>query len=88
MKLITANAGNPRGLAPVELYEIQRDRAEKQNLGESKPEVAAEMRRHAEAQRQIAASQAVERGEQAKLTKEECEKLRVLGYVQDCDSVN
>jgi len=29
-----------------------------------------------------------ESGEQAKLSKEECEKLRVLGYVQDCDSVN
>jgi hypothetical protein len=46
------------------------------------------MRQHAEAQRQLAASQAVEGGEQAKLTREECEKLRVLGYVQDCDSVN
>jgi len=26
--------------------------------------------------------------EQAKLSKEECERLRVLGYVQSCDQVN
>jgi arylsulfatase A-like enzyme/uncharacterized membrane protein YbhN (UPF0104 family) len=87
-KLIEANPGNPRGLAPVELFAIDSDRGEKQNVGEAKPEITAEMRKHAEAQRQIAASQAVQQGEQAKLTKEECEKLRVLGYVENCDSVN
>jgi len=87
-KLIEANEGNPRGVAPVELFAIDRDRGEKTNLAAEKPEVADDMRRHAEAQRQVAASQAVESGEQAKLTKEECEKLRVLGYVENCDQVN
>jgi len=87
-KLIEANEGNPRGLPPVALYEIANDRGEKHDLHAAEPGRVAEMRQHAEAQRQIAASQAVESGEQAKLTKEECEKLRVLGYVQDCDSVN
>jgi arylsulfatase A-like enzyme/uncharacterized membrane protein YbhN (UPF0104 family) len=87
-KLIEANTGNPRGLAPAELFAIDKDPDEKQNVVEQNAKVTVEMRQHAEAQRQLAASQAVEGGEQAKLTKEECEKLRVLGYVQDCDSVN
>ena len=87
-KLIEANPGNPRGLAPAELFAIDKDPHEKQNVVEQNAATTTEMRQHAEAQRQLAASQAVEGGEQAKLTKEECEKLRVLGYVQDCDSVN
>jgi uncharacterized protein (TIRG00374 family) len=87
-KLIEANEGNPRGLAPVELFAIDRDRDEKQNVADTEPAVTAEMREHADAQGQLAASQAVEQGEQAKLTREECERLRVLGYVEDCDSVN
>jgi arylsulfatase A-like enzyme/uncharacterized membrane protein YbhN (UPF0104 family) len=87
-KLIEANAGNPRGLAPAELYAIDSDPHEKQNVSAANPAITAEMRQHAEAQRQIAASQAVESGKEAKLTKEECEKLRVLGYVQSCDQVN
>jgi arylsulfatase A-like enzyme len=87
-KLIEAKPGNPRGLAPVELYAIDADPHEKQNVSAAQPAVTAEMRKHAEAQRQIAASQAVEGGKEAKLTREECEKLRVLGYVQSCDQVN
>ena len=67
---------------------IDKDPHEKQNVVEQNAATTTEMRQHAEAQRQLAASQAVEGGAQAKLTKEECEKLRVLGYVQDCDSVN
>ena len=87
-KLIEANPGNPRGLPTEELFAIEKDPQEKQNVVEQNAAVTAAMRQHAEAQRQLAASQAVEGGEQAKLTREECEKLRVLGYVQDCDSVN
>ncbi|RIL05821.1 MAG: hypothetical protein DCC71_09075 [Proteobacteria bacterium] len=83
-KLIEANAGNPRGLPETELFEILADPHEKQNVAHARPEKTAELRIHAEAQRQVAASQAVEGGAQAKLSKEECEKLRVLGYVQDC----
>ena len=87
-KLIEANPGNPRGLPAEELFAIEKDPKETQNVVEQNATVAAQMRQHAEAQRQLAASQAVEGGAQAKLSKEECEKLRVLGYVQDCDSVN
>ena len=87
-KLIEANAGNPRGLPPVELFAIGADPKEKHNLEAEQAERVAELRRHAQAQRQLAASRAVEGGEQAKLSKEECERLRVLGYVQSCDQLN
>jgi arylsulfatase A-like enzyme len=86
-KLIEANEGNPRKLAPVELYSMENDRGETKNLEAAQPEVVTDLRAHADAQRQLAASQAVEEGAQAKLGKDECEKLRVLGYVQDCDTV-
>jgi arylsulfatase A-like enzyme len=86
-KLIEANPGNPRGLPQTELFAIEKDPKEMLNVVDQNPTVTAEMRKHAEAQRQIAASHAVQGGEQAKLTREECEKLHVLGYVQDCDDV-
>ena len=87
-KLIEANRGNPRGLAPVELFAIDRDPGEKQNLEASQTERVAELRRRAQAERQLAASRAGPAAEQAKLSREECERLRVLGYVQSCDQVN
>ena len=33
----TANPGNPRGLAPDELYDVKNDPKEKQNLSSSQP---------------------------------------------------
>jgi len=87
-KLIEANRGNPRGLAPVELFAVDRDPGEKRNLEAEQPARVAELRAHAQAQRQLAASRAGPAAEQAKLSKEECERLRVLGYVQSCDQVN
>jgi arylsulfatase A-like enzyme len=83
-KLIEANEGNPRGLPPVELFEIGADPKETRNVIESHAAVADGLRGHGEAQRQLAASRAVEGGGAAELSHEECERLRVLGYVQDC----
>jgi arylsulfatase A-like enzyme/uncharacterized membrane protein YbhN (UPF0104 family) len=87
-KLIEANRGNPRGLAPVELYGVDHDKHEEHNVVDQHPDVVASLRHQGEAEHQLAASQSVEGGAQAKLTREECEKLHVLGYVQDCDHVN
>jgi arylsulfatase A-like enzyme len=87
-KLLEANEGNPRGLPTAELFAVDRDPHERQNVIEEHSAVAADLRQHGEAQRQLAASRAVEGGEQAQLDREECERLRVLGYVKDCDSVN
>jgi arylsulfatase A-like enzyme/uncharacterized membrane protein YbhN (UPF0104 family) len=87
-KLIEANPGNPRGLPPLELFAIERDPGEHQNVADREPQVAADLRGHADAQQKLAASRAVKGGETAQLDKAECEKLRVLGYVQDCDQFN
>jgi arylsulfatase A-like enzyme/uncharacterized membrane protein YbhN (UPF0104 family) len=87
-KLIEANPGNPRGLPPVELFAIDRDPRETRNLGASHAERVTELRAEADAQERFAESRAVATGETAVLTREECEKLRVLGYVQDCEGVN
>ncbi len=84
-KLIEANQGNPRGLPPVELFAIQRDPGETRNLDGTHGDVAARLREEAAAQRRFAESRAVGAGETAQLSREECEKLRVLGYVQECD---
>src|SRR5690606_17309197 len=85
-KLIEANEGNPRGLPTAALFAVDRDPGERENLIESHAAVADELRRHGEAQRQLAASRAVGSGSEARLGREECERLRVLGYVQDCDT--
>ena len=43
-KLITANPGNPRGLAPEELYEVGSDRGETKNLASERPTDREQMR--------------------------------------------
>ena len=42
-KLIVANAGNPRGLAPKELYDVARDPREQNNLASANPQKVAEL---------------------------------------------
>jgi arylsulfatase A-like enzyme len=44
-KLITANAGNPRGLRPMELYNLGDDAAERHNLAADEPARVEEMLR-------------------------------------------
>ncbi len=42
-KLILANAGNPRGLAPVELYDVASDPKETNNVAAANPQKVAEL---------------------------------------------
>src|SRR5690606_28507844 len=84
-KLIEANPGNPRGLPPAELFAIASDPHERSNLIDAHAAVADELRRHGAAQRQFAASRAVAGGAAANIDREECERLRVLGYVERCE---
>ncbi len=78
-KIITANANNPRGLAPVELYRIDQDPREQVSLATELPEV----RRHHEQQLAAAhanASHGAARAEEVVVGAGEEERLRALGY--------
>jgi hypothetical protein len=81
-KLIEANDGNPRGLATTELFEIARDPGETQNQLESRSAVARELRAHADANEELAKSQASAGGEASKLSAADEEALRALGYLE------
>ncbi len=80
LKLITANAGNPRGLEPVELYRIADDRGEQHN-------VAADAQDHVQAliaARDEARARAAEGAVEAtsvEMSEEEMRQLCRLGYV-------
>lgn len=80
LKLITANAGNPRGLEPVELYRIADDRGEQRN-------VAADAQDHVQAliaARDEARARAAEGAVEAtsvEMSEEEMRQLCRLGYM-------
>jgi len=82
-KLIEANPGNPRGLPPLELFEVASDPGEQSNLAEEHGDRVAEMRRHADAQEQLARSQSVGGEATAELSAAEEEALRQLGYLEE-----
>ncbi|MEE8558013.1 MAG: sulfatase, partial [Myxococcota bacterium] len=82
-KLIRANTDNHRGLEELELYHVEGDATESENLVSIEPArlqsllgdlISLELA----AQSNAAAEQLAEIGD------EECERLRALGYVEDC----
>jgi arylsulfatase A-like enzyme/uncharacterized membrane protein YbhN (UPF0104 family) len=81
-KLIEANPDNPRGLAAVELYELEGDPGESENLAEERAAILSELAAHTEAQEQLARSQAAGDGEAASLSAAQEDALRALGYVE------
>ncbi len=88
MKLISANEGNPRGLPTLELFEVARDPNEERPLAlDRHAPVIADLERHAELQLRAAEGEAVEGGGEAEMSFEECEQLRMLGYVEDCSHI-
>jgi len=80
-KMILANEGNPRGVEPVELYDVAADPGETKNLAASKPEVVAELKKDLESLRQVAAASAVA-GATGALDSADEERLRLLGYIE------
>jgi len=82
-KYIEANEGNPRGLAPFELYDVAQDPNERSNLSETQSVQIAEMRQHADAQQQLAETGSFE-ADEADLSDAEREALCNLGYIE-CD---
>ena len=61
-KLIEANPGNPRGLAPEELFHVAADPGETRNLIGEQGEQARALRAQADAQQQLARSRAASGG--------------------------
>ncbi|MEE8167032.1 MAG: sulfatase-like hydrolase/transferase, partial [Myxococcota bacterium] len=80
-KLIVANPGNPRGLPEREYFDVSSDPLEQDPY--SDPEAEERLEEFAELQRNAALGQAVESAD-VEMTYADCERLRVLGYVEDC----
>ncbi|MGI9539300.1 MAG: hypothetical protein ACR2N6_04040, partial [Miltoncostaeaceae bacterium] len=78
-----ANEGNPRGLPTAELFDMVEDRGELTNVLASRSQLVAELRRHADAQEQMAKTNA-QAGTEAQLSDSEREALCQLGYME-CD---
>jgi arylsulfatase A-like enzyme len=82
-KYIEANEGNPRGLAPLELYDVTQDPNERSDLSAAQSAQIAELQQYADAQQKLAETGTFEAGE-AELSAAEREALCNLGYIE-CD---
>ena len=82
-KLITANEGNPRGLAPEELYDLPHDPGERQNVVASAPGDAADRMRAALGRSVLEARQHGGASEQAGVDAATRARLKSLGYIQE-----
>ncbi|MBK7952091.1 MAG: sulfatase-like hydrolase/transferase [Deltaproteobacteria bacterium] len=81
-KLIVANEHNPRGLPAREYFDLTNDPGETDPFSE--PDAEARLEELARLQRLAAEGKAVTGGA-AEMSREDCERLRVLGYVESCD---
>jgi arylsulfatase A-like enzyme len=80
-KLIQANPGNPRGLAPRELFEIARDPHEQRDLATTRTDEVATLAAHIAALQSHAEAVAVT-GSETVVDPGSQERLRQLGYIQ------
>jgi len=80
-KLIVANEGNPRGLAPEELFDVARDPAERTNLVGSR-HGEAEIMRAELGRASLVAQEHAGQTEQAGMDAATQERLKALGYVR------
>jgi len=80
-KLIVANAGNPRGLPERSFFDIAQDPGEMDPYED--PEAEERLEEIAELARLAAEGKAVE-SQDVEMTLADCERLRMLGYVEDC----
>ncbi|HTU64122.1 MAG TPA: hypothetical protein VMF89_36905, partial [Polyangiales bacterium] len=81
LKLIEANPGNPRGLAPRELYQVDQDRGEQVNLVDERPELLqlSEQALATEASH-AAEGRATQKSVDIPADSTVAERLRALGY--------
>lgn len=80
VKLITANEGNPRRLRTTELFRVDLDPHEREDLSTREPALLADMQRRLEAMRVQAAQGAVE-GQAVELDEASRRQLCELGYL-------
>ena len=80
-KLITANADNPRGLAPVELYRVDLDPGEQNNLAESSPDSVRMATKTLLEQRSRATEDAVA-ADSVALDEDVAAHLEAIGYME------
>jgi arylsulfatase A-like enzyme len=80
-KLITANAGNPRGLRPEELYDVGRDPGETTDVAASADATREELRA-ALGRAVVEARAEAGAGAQGAIDTATSERLRALGYTQ------
>ncbi len=80
-KLIVANAGNPRKLPERTYFDISGDPLELDAYED--PEAEAYLEEMANFQRMAAEGIAVE-GSEVEMSYDDCERLRMIGYVEDC----
>jgi hypothetical protein len=83
-KLIVANPNNPRGLPERAYFDVASDPGETDPYTDADAE--ARLEEMARLQRLAAEGKAVA-GEETEMTREDCERLRVIGYVEDCSHV-
>jgi arylsulfatase A-like enzyme len=80
-KLMTANAGNPRGLAEVELYEVAADPQERENLAAARGPQVEEMR--AALGRGVLEARSQEgQGAETEIDSVTKDRLKALGYLE------
>ncbi len=80
-KLIVANEGNPRGVEPLELYNVASDPGETNNVAAGKADVVSRLQGELDALRTLAAASAVS-GSVGALDSADEERLRALGYME------
>jgi arylsulfatase A-like enzyme len=81
-KWIEANASNPRGLPPEQLFEVSRDPEERNDLRESQPARIAALREQAVALEQRAGELTPSDGGSAELSDAQKSALESLGYLE------
>jgi arylsulfatase A-like enzyme len=83
-KYIRANLGNPRGVNPEELYNIEADRGEQNDLAGKEGATQTRLSKLLRTQLEQALRFKVA-AQQADISMEDCERMRALGYVEgDC----